>query len=75
MTDCSTKKRYPTKKMADVYVNSYNKDVFLKDNDMLTSYYCKYHEGWHVGHENLKTLPPHIKIQKILDKIKKDKNE
>ena len=73
--NCLNKKRYPTKRMADDYAKAYNNDPFIKEEDFLTSYHCLYHDGWHVGHTEQRTLPPHIRVQKLLDKIKKDKND
>lgn len=61
--------------MADKYANNYNKDPFIKEEEFLTTYHCPYHDGWHVGHVEQKTLPPHIRVQKLLDKIKRDKND
>ena len=59
--------------MADKYANDYNKDPFLKEEALLTSYHCLHHDGWHVSHTEQKPLPPHIRIHRLLDKIKKDK--
>ena len=75
MVNCLNKKRYPTERMADKYANDYNKDPFIKEEEFLTTYHCPYHDGWHVGHVEQKTLPPHIRVQKLLDKIKRDKND
>ena len=61
--------------MADKYVTDFNKDPFLKEEDLLMSYHCPFHDGWHVGHVEEKTLPSHISVHRLLDKIKKDKND
>ena len=71
--DCvaKKKKRYPTLKMADDYADVYNRNPFLKEEDMLTPYHCKLHEGWHVGHEQPpEKLSPVARIHKKLDRIK-----
>jgi hypothetical protein len=52
--------------MSDDYAKAYNRDPFIKKKDFLSSYHCNMHEGWHVGHKT-SDLPPHIRIQKILD--------
>lgn len=70
--DCNTKKRYPTEKMADDFANAYNKDIFLKEKDRLTTYFCNIHSGWHVGHHKVENLPPHIRVHRLLDEIKKN---
>jgi len=69
---CFNKKRYPTKKIADEYVSFHNKNPLLKEEDLVDSYHCPIHQGWHVGHVDLGELPPHIKIQKLLDELKRN---
>jgi len=73
MMNCHNKKRYPTEKMADKYANEYNSDSFIKEDDFLMSYYCEYHNGWHVGHKEQKTLTSYTRVQRLLDKIKRNK--
>ena len=68
---CENKKRYPTQKMANDFAETYNRDLFIKEKDFLSSYHCDIHEGWHVGRET-SGLPPHIRIQKILDGVKNE---
>jgi len=58
--------------MADEYAKDYNKDPFIKEEEFLMPYHCPYHDGWHVGHTKIENLPHHIKIHRLLDKIKKN---
>ena len=73
--NCTTKKRYPTKKMADEYVRFFNRNPLVKESDMLSSYKCDFHDGWHVGHNETKPISPYIKVLRLLDKFKRDREK
>lgn len=68
--DCRSKIRYANKKMAEEYAQTYNKNIFIKENEFIQAYHCSIHQGWHVGHPNTKEVPPHIRVQNILDELK-----
>ena len=70
--NCNSKKRYPTERMANDFAQSNNRDPYLKETEILTSYFCNLHDGWHVGHTKVENLPPHIRVQRLLDEIKKN---
>jgi len=67
--DCKKKIRYSNEKMAEEYVRMYNNNLFIKENEFLQSYHCPIHQGWHVGHASTKEVPPHIRVQNILDEL------
>ena len=67
---CLNKKRYPTERMANDFAHSFNKDPLLKETDLISPYFCRSHDGWHVGHTKTENLPPHIKVHRLLDEIK-----
>ena len=68
MADCSNKKLYATKAIADDYVMFYNNDLLRDENDKLGAYYCDKHRSWHVGHQKSWTqLSKSERINKLLD--------
>jgi len=69
--NCTVKKRYPTERMANDFAHIFNRDPFLEDEDMLSPYFCKPHDGWHVGRSTEENLLPHTKVHRLLDKIKR----
>ena len=68
------KKRYQTLKMANDYISVYNRNPLLKEKDLLSTYHCKLHDGWHVCHvENTNDLPPVTRIHRLLDSLQEGK--
>ena len=58
--------------MADNFAYLCNKDPFIKEEDILTPYFCISHDGWHVGRTKIENLPSHIKVHRLLDELKKN---
>ncbi len=65
--NCANKKIYPNKQMADKAAYLHNKDLFKEDEDV-SSYQCKRHRGWHIGHPSNYENNPIARIHQILDK-------
>ena len=51
--------------MADKAAYLHNRDLFKEDDDV-SSYQCKRHRGWHIGHPS-KYDNPIDRIHRILD--------
>ena len=72
--DCVSKKRYPTEKIAKDYTDFHNKDPFIKEKNIISPYFCKIHDGWHVGHtKQLEDLNAVERLNTLLDQIRVNK--
>ena len=71
---CVSKKRYPTERIAKDYTDFVNRNPFTKEKNIISPYYCKMHDGWHVGHpKQPEDLNPAERLNALLDQIRTNK--